>query len=93
MLMIVKNGIDTPEGKRGVQLSRELAADLVLIQDGVYFACNGWLDDYNGNVYVLEEDLGLRGLINVGIGTDIRKIDYDTFVDLMITSDKVVGVL
>jgi len=37
MLIIVKNGIDTPEGKRGVQLAGHMAADLVLIQNGIYF--------------------------------------------------------
>jgi sulfur relay protein TusB/DsrH len=91
MLMIVKNGIDTPEGKRGVRLARDMAADLVLIQNGIYFVRDGGLDDFNGKVYVLDEDLVLRGLGDAEIGKDIRKVDYDALVDIIAGSDKVVG--
>jgi sulfur relay protein TusB/DsrH len=91
MLMIVKNGIDTPEGKRGVRLARDMAADLVLIQNGIYFVRDGGLDDFNGKVYVLDEDLALRGVGDAEIGKDIRKVDYDALVDIIAGSDKVVG--
>ena len=93
MLVIVKNGIDTPEGKRGVQLARDMAADLLLIQNSVYFVRAGWLGDFSGKVYVLDEDLGLRGLNVSEIAEDIIKVGYDTLVDLITESDKVVGML
>ena len=93
MLIIVKNGIDTPEGKRGVRLARDMAADLVLIQNGVYFARYAELNNFDGKVYVLYEDLLLRGFSDGDIWKDMEKIDYDILVDLMVGSDKVVGML
>ena len=91
MLIIVKNGIDTPEGKRGVQLAGHMAADLVLIQNGIYFVRDGGLDDFNGRVYVLDEDLVIRGLGDAEMGKNVRKVDYDALVDLMAESGKVAG--
>lgn len=93
MLVIVKNGTDTPEGRRGIRLARDMAADLVLIQNGVYFVREAGLDDFNGRVYVLDEDLALRGLSGAETGKDIKKVDYDALVDLMAESDKVVGLV
>jgi hypothetical protein len=37
MLVIVKSAPDTADGKRGIKLARDMAADLVLLQDGVFF--------------------------------------------------------
>jgi sulfur transfer complex TusBCD TusB component (DsrH family) len=44
-------------------------------------------------VYVLYEDLLLRGFSDGDIGKDMEKIDYDILVDLIVGSDKVVGML
>ncbi len=93
MLVIVKNGIDTPEGKRGVRLARDMGADLVLIQNGVYFVRDEKLNDFSKKVYVLDEDLMFRGLSDGEIGKGMEKIDYDILVDLVVGSDKVVGML
>ena len=93
MLVIVKNGIDTPEGKRGIRLARDMAADLVLIQNGVYFVRDEKLNDFGKKVYVLDEDLMLRGLSDGEIGKNMEKINYDILVDLVVGSDKVVGML
>jgi sulfur relay protein TusB/DsrH len=93
MLVIVKNSIDTPEGKREVRLARDMAADLVLIQNGVYFVRNAEPNDFGGKVYVLYEDLLLRGFSDGEIGKDMEKIDYTILVDLLVGSDKVVGML
>ena len=68
MLVIVKNGIDTPEGKRGVRLARDMGADLVLIQNGVYFVRDENFNDFSKKVYVLDEDLMFRGLSDGEIG-------------------------
>jgi len=38
MIVIVKSGPDTADGKRGVKFARDMGADLFLIQNGVYFA-------------------------------------------------------
>jgi len=91
MLVIVKNAPDTADGKRGIILAKDMSADIILLQNGVYFARGGVLADFSGLVYVLDEDLILRGLEDVQIGKDIKKVDYSTLVDIMAESDKVVG--
>jgi sulfur relay protein TusB/DsrH len=91
MLVIIKNAPDTPDGKQGMTLARDMCADLVCLQNGVYFAQGKRLEGFGGNVYVLDEDLRLRGLSDSAIGKDIKKVDYDVLVDLMVASEKVVG--
>lgn len=91
MLVIIKSSPDTMEGKRGVKIARDLAADICLIQNAVYFAKKDMLDGFCGTVYLLEEDRRLRGLDDEIIEKDIKKIDYDMLVDLMINEDKVIG--
>lgn len=91
MIVIVKSAPDTPDGQRGLKLARDMAADLLLLQSSVYFAQRQRLEDFPGRVYVLEEDLRLRGLSDSQIGKGIKIIDYDTAVDLMAESEKIVG--
>jgi len=91
MLVIVKNSPDTLDGRRGIKLARDMAADLVLIQNGVYFAQKERLEGFCGTAYVLGEDIRLRGLKDEDIEKGVRKLDYDGLVDLMAEEDKVVG--
>ncbi|MDO8746655.1 MAG: DsrH/TusB family sulfur metabolism protein [Thermodesulfovibrionales bacterium] len=91
MLVIVKSGPDTAEGKRGVKLARDMAADLFLIQNGVYFAQKERLEGFCGTAHVLEDDLKLRGVKGADIEKSIRETGYDSFVDLMADNDKVIG--
>jgi sulfur relay protein TusB/DsrH len=88
---IIKSAPDTSEGKRG-QLARR-SADLVLLQNGVYFMQGQKLGDagFAGKAYVLEDDRQLRGLDKKGVSKNIRGINYDSLVDLMIENDKVIG--
>lgn len=91
MIIILKSSPDTPEGKRGFKLARDMASDIVLLQNGVYFAQKERLEGFCGKVYVLEEDMRLRGLRDHKILKDAIKIDYDRLIDLMVEEDKVVG--
>lgn len=91
MLTIIKSSPDTPEGKRGFKLARDMASDMVLLQNGVYFAQRERFEGFCGKVYVLEEDMRLRGLTESEILKDAVKIDYDRLVDLMVEEDRVVG--
>jgi len=91
MLIIIKNAPDTPDGTQGITLARDAAADLVCLQNGVYFTLGKRLDGFSGNVYVLDEDLRLRGLSDTSLIKKAMKVDYNTLVDLMLKSDKVVG--
>lgn len=91
MLVIVKNAPDTIDGKRGIKLARDLAADLVLVQNGIYFAQDERLEGFCGTAYALDEDRRLRGIKEEEIKKGIKKLDYDGFVDLMADEDKVIG--
>jgi sulfur relay protein TusB/DsrH len=91
MLVIVKSAPDTTEGKRGFQLASDMAADIVLIQNGVYFAQKDSLKAFKGNAYVLDEDSVLRGLQDEEMAKDLKRINYDSLVDLMADDENVVG--
>lgn len=91
MLVILKNSPDKADGRRGIKLARDMAADIVLLQDAVYFAHRERLEGFCGAVYALEEDIKLRGLKDDEIEKGIKKINYDELIDMMAGQDKVVG--
>ncbi|MBM4141223.1 MAG: hypothetical protein FJ242_07055 [Nitrospira sp.] len=91
MLIIVKSGPDTFEGKRGVELARDAAANLVLLQNGVCFAQRGRLEGLRGTVYLLGEDKRLRGLKDEELEEGIKKLDVNTLIELLTNEDRVVG--
>jgi sulfur relay protein TusB/DsrH len=92
MLMIIKSAPETPEGKRGIKLATYLSADIVLLQNGVYFTQGQKLEDagFTGKTYVLEDDRLLRGL-KADNDKTIQGINYDGLVDLMAENDNAVG--
>ncbi len=93
MIAIIKSSPDTPEGKRGVKFGRNLSADIVLLQNGVYFLQEQRLEDlgFCRTAYVLEDDRKLRGLKTDDATKNIKDITYDSLIDLMTESDKVIG--
>jgi sulfur relay protein TusB/DsrH len=93
MLIVIKSAPDTPEGRRGITLAKDLAADVCLIQNAVYFARNGKPGDISGAVYVLGEDCRMRGLEEGAVAQGIQEVGYDEIVDMMISADKVIGAL
>lgn len=93
MLMIIKSTPETPEGKRGVTLATYMSADIVLLQNGVYFMQGQKLGDagFVGRTYVLEDDRLLRGLKTDSDDRNIQGINYDGLIDLMAEHDNVIG--
>lgn len=93
MLVLIKSAPDTPEGRRGVRLARDMSADIILLQNGVYFIQGRKLEELGvyRDTYVLEDDRKLRGLKQAGADKNIKGIGYDELVDLMAESDKVIG--
>ncbi|MBI4684392.1 MAG: hypothetical protein HY755_04250 [Nitrospirae bacterium] len=93
MLVIVKSAPDTTDGERGIKFARDMAADIVLLQNGAYFVQGGKLEDlgFVGTAYILDDDRKLRGLKESDFGDRVKEINYDGVVDLMTESDKVVG--
>ena len=93
MLVIIKSAPDTSEGKRGVSLACDTSADIVLLQNSVYFIQGQSLRDagFRGKAYVLEDDRLLRGLKTDDDSRNIEEINYDRLVDLMAEHDKIIG--
>jgi sulfur relay protein TusB/DsrH len=91
MIVMVKSAPDTADGIRGVALARDGNADLVLLQNGVVFAQKKKLDDLPGAVYVLDDDKRLRGMNEAEMDERVQIINYDQLTDLIMESDKVVG--
>ncbi len=91
MLVIIKSAPDTTEGKRAVKLARDMAADICLMQNAVYFVQKERLEGFCGTAFVLDEDARLRGLKSEDMGKGIKEIGYEGLVDLMVKEDKVVG--
>lgn len=92
MLVLIKSAPDTADGARGMTLAKESGADLVLLQNGVYFAREDLLAGIPGGVYVLDDDKKLRGLTDSEMDERVKLIDYDKLTDIMITAEKVAGV-
>ncbi len=91
MLVMIKSASDTPEAKRAVALAGELSAELVLIQNAVYLGPQGQVDGFRGAVYVLDEDLRMRGFgPEADIGA-VKRIDYDMLVELLTKASGVYG--
>jgi sulfur relay protein TusB/DsrH len=88
MILIIKSGPETTEGKRAVKLARDMAGDIVLIQNAVYFAEKERLEGFCGTAYVLKDDAALRGVNDIKKG--IKIIEYPELIDLM-AEEKTIG--
>ncbi len=91
MLVMIKSAPDTTDGARGLTLAKEGGADLVLLQNGVFFAHKDRLGVFPGNVYVLGDDKRLRGLKDSELDGRAKTIDYDKLADIITGGEKVVG--
>jgi sulfur relay protein TusB/DsrH len=91
MIVMIKSAPDTQDGVRGVTLAKDGNADLVLLQNGVYFAQKERLGMFTGTVYVLDDDKRLRGLRDSEMDARVKTIDYDKLTDIITGSEKVVG--
>ena len=90
MMVMIKSAPDTPEAKRAVRLATDIGADLILIQNAVYFAWRK-AEALRGSVYALDEDLRMRGFgPDADIGA-VKRIDYDMLVDLITDADSMHG--
>lgn len=85
MLIVIKNGPETPEGKRGISLARQMGADVVLLRDAVRFKDL----QTGGKVYLLEDDAA--GPAGGQTAPEAIRISYSKLVDLLASEDKVQG--
>jgi sulfur relay protein TusB/DsrH len=91
MVVIIKSAPDTNDGALGLTLAREGRADLILLQNGVYFAQKERLGSFSGAVFVLDDDKKLRGLKDPELDERVKVIDYDNMTDIITSGDKVTG--
>ncbi len=91
MIVMIKSAPDTSDGVRGMTLAKDGKADLVLLQNGVYFAQKERLGTFTGSVYVLDDDKRLRGLKDSEMDARVKTINYDKLTDLITGDEKVVG--
>ena len=91
MLVMIKSAPDTTDGARGLALAKESNADLVLLQNGVYFAQKERLGAFSRTVFVLGDDKRLRGLKDAELDDRVKIIDYDKLTDIITSGDKVTG--
>lgn len=91
MIVLIKSAPDTSDGASGLALAKKSGADLVLLQNGVYFAQKERLGVFRAAVYVLDDDKKLRSLKDSEMDARAKTIDYDRLTDIMTESDKVVG--
>jgi sulfur relay protein TusB/DsrH len=91
MIVMIKSAPDTADGIRGVTLAKDSGADLVLLQNGVYFAQEERIVDFMGTIYVLNDDMRVRGVKDTEIVNQVKMIEYDTLTELITGSEKVVG--
>ncbi len=91
MIVMIKSAPDTSDGAIGLTLAKEGGADLVLLQNGVYYAQKDWLGDFRGAVYVLDDDKRLRGLKDPEMDSRVKAVNYDALTDILTGGKKVVG--
>jgi len=91
MLVMIKSAPDTTDGAIGLTLAKEGGADLVLLQNGVYFAQKERIGTFSGTVYVLDDDKRLRGLKDSEMDERVKTIDYDKLTDIITGGEKVAG--
>jgi sulfur relay protein TusB/DsrH len=91
MLVMIKSAPDTTDGALGLTLAKESGADLVLLQNGVYFAQKERLGGVSGAVYILDDDKRLRGLKDAEMDERVKIINYDKLTDIMTSGEKVTG--
>ncbi len=91
MIVMIKSAPDTSDGVRGMAFAKDGKADLVLLQNGIYFAQKERLGTFTGTVYVLDDDKRLRGLKDSEMDARVKTINYDKLTDLITGDEKVIG--
>jgi len=106
--ILLKNGPCTEEADRALQTAVDMRAQghrvsLFLLQEAVRLCRHpakrpGSMDireitDSNIEVHVLVQDARLRGIEDSAVSGGIVKGTYDSLVELMESSDRVIGVL
>ncbi len=85
MLFLISSAPDTREFKTAYRLAKDMNAEICLLQNAVYASRSL----YDGNFYVLKDDMQMRGISENEISG--KPVDYSRLIDLMADADKVAG--
>ena len=106
--VLLKSGPSTAEADRALNLANEMlsqkhSVSLCLLQDAVHLCrpsmeCSASVSfqsllEKNLMVHVLTHDSALRGIDLTSANKSILAGDYDSLIDLLESSDRVVGIL
>lgn len=86
MLFLISSAPDTKEFKTAYKMAKDMKADVCLLQSAVYASKS--LND--GNLRIMLDDMQMRGIREDEITGN--PINYGDLVDLMASTDKVVGI-
>jgi len=89
MIVLIRSAPYTAEGRRGLQMARDMSADVVFLQNGVYFALDEMMDGFCGTAYAVAEDVEMRGMQEEMRG--IRTVGWDELVEMLAAEDRVMG--
>ena len=87
-LVLVKYGSDNSAEKIKLQTAKN-SDSIVLIQDGIFWALNDELKNFQGNINVIKEDFLARGYSEEECKFNL--LDYSEFVDLIEKEEKFIG--
>jgi sulfur relay protein TusB/DsrH len=85
MLFLISSAPDTTKFRTAYRTAKEMNGQICLLQDAIYAA----KDADDDSLYVIVDDMRLRGMSDDEISG--RPIDYSQLIDLMVDTDKVVG--
>ncbi|MGM0640850.1 MAG: sulfurtransferase complex subunit TusB [Thermotogota bacterium] len=87
-LVLVKYGLGNSAEKIKLQTAKD-SDSIVLIQDGVFWALNDELKDFQGNINVVKEDYLARGYSEKDCKHTL--LDYSELIDLIEKEEKFIG--
>jgi sulfur relay protein TusB/DsrH len=86
MLVLIKSG-PGERAQKALELARLMQAEVLFLQNGVLLCQERFLGNFPGRVYVLAEDLRLRGLSE----GRAEPVSHQGLVELMSRHEKTLG--
>jgi len=91
MLVIIKSPPGSPGAQRGIDLAREEAADILLMEAAAALARKGALEGYCGTAFVLRDDLLRTGMREDEWEQSVKALSGEELSELIGQQEKVQG--
>ena len=86
MLFLISSAPDTKKFKSAYRIAQSMNAEVCLLQNAVYAARNL----FDSRFYILKDEMQLRGINEKEVSG--KPIDYGQLIEMMESSEKVVGI-